>query len=72
MDKAVRDALAASFARVAPQTLAWFDVASPALLADGVLTAEPAALRESFRARVNPILKTARLPSIRLPSRARQ
>jgi phenylacetate-CoA oxygenase PaaI subunit len=55
--KAVRDALSASFARIAPGTLAWFDTATDELVQRGVLAEAGTGLRDRYRARVNPVLE---------------
>lgn len=59
--RAVREALAASFTRIAPDTLAWLDTATDELVQQGVLSAGAADLRGRYRARVNPILQSAGL-----------
>jgi 1,2-phenylacetyl-CoA epoxidase catalytic subunit len=57
----VRQALAASFNRIAPEALAWFDAATDELMSHGVVSQGAADLRANYRARVNPILKAAGL-----------
>lgn len=59
---AVRAALLASFDRVMPDALAWFEVADETLVAGGVLDAGRDELRSRFRARINPILDDTGLP----------
>lgn len=60
----VRGALVESLNRVAPDALAWFDVASPTIVHSGVLSGSPEALRGAFRSRVNGVLETAGLPPL--------
>lgn len=57
----VRAALQASFDRIVPDCLSWFDIAGATVLAEGVLSATPDELRRRFAARVNPVLQAARL-----------
>lgn len=61
---AVREVLAASFARVAPFSLQWFDLAHPALVEDRTLDVGAEALRDRFCARVNPVLSASGLPTL--------
>ena len=60
----VRQALIDSLNRVAPDTLAWFDLAAADLVTAGILKAGAAELRERFRAQVNEILTPVGLPAI--------
>lgn len=61
---AVRAALQSSFDRVLPDSLAWFDIASEALVAERLLSAGAGELRSRFAERVNPVLSAARLSLI--------
>jgi phenylacetate-CoA oxygenase PaaI subunit len=58
----VRDGLVRSLGEVATDALAWFEVAAPVLLEEGVLLADSEVLRDRFRGRVNPVLASAALP----------
>jgi phenylacetate-CoA oxygenase PaaI subunit len=61
---AVREALSASFNRVGAESLAVFDVASPALLDRQILSAGPSELRHRLRERLNPVLTQSGLPPL--------
>jgi len=60
--RAVRAALLASFERVMPDALAWFDVADTSLAAESILSAGSEELRDQFRERINAVLRDAGLP----------
>jgi ring-1,2-phenylacetyl-CoA epoxidase subunit PaaC len=49
---AVREQLAQAMDHVAPESMAWFDVADPTLVDDRTLSQNPETLRERYRSRV--------------------
>ena len=53
---AVRRALLDSFDRVMPEALAWFEIASPSLVAEGILDSDTPELRRRFRDRIEAVL----------------
>jgi phenylacetate-CoA oxygenase PaaI subunit len=54
--QAVREALEGSFSLVAPEALAWFEVATPDLIVQAVLRRSDGELRDIFIRRINTIL----------------
>lgn len=60
----VNQAMQKSFAKIAPDSLAWLEVADASLVGDGVLATGVEDLRGHFRGRVNPILSSAGLPPV--------
>jgi phenylacetate-CoA oxygenase PaaI subunit len=58
---AARAALAGSFSRVEPDSLGWFDVSAPQLVATRVVSADAATAREAYCRRINGILEAAGL-----------
>lgn len=54
--ESIRAATRAAYSRVLPDALAWFDVASPSLLTEGVLQADGSQLRQEYRRRMQPYL----------------
>ena len=61
---AVRDALAVAMRRVAPDAIAWFDVADDSIVKSGVLADTDSQAKARFLDRVNPVLTTAGLPRL--------
>jgi ring-1,2-phenylacetyl-CoA epoxidase subunit PaaC len=61
---AVREQLARAIDRVAPESLAWFDVADQSLVEDRTLSQSPEGMRERYRIRVNPVLSSVDLPIV--------
>jgi phenylacetate-CoA oxygenase PaaI subunit len=59
-----RQALEESFARVRPDALDWFELATPELVDHGVVALPAGELRPRFAARVNPVLAGAGLPTV--------
>jgi phenylacetate-CoA oxygenase PaaI subunit len=62
--RAVRDALASSIGLVAPQSLAWFDVAGRELVRDGIVDRHPDEQRIILRDRINEVLHQTDSPLI--------
>jgi phenylacetate-CoA oxygenase PaaI subunit len=60
----VKVALQRSLDRVTSESLAWFDVAGPQLVSDAVLRTGADGLRDTFRARVNPVLAAVDLTTV--------
>jgi phenylacetate-CoA oxygenase PaaI subunit len=61
--QAVQEQLTSAFSAVLPCALDLFSLASPALVEERVLSADADALRNRYRARVNPVLSAVSLPS---------
>lgn len=60
----VREALSASFDRVMPDALSWFNIADAELVQEGVIGLDANALRTRFAQRVNPVLDACGLATI--------
>src|SRR3954447_14219663 len=60
----VKRALEESLFEIGPQAVAWLGVATPELVADGVLSSSDTELQERLRQRTAPVLQRADLPAI--------
>ena len=60
----MREALAQSFGRVAPQALQLFRIAGDAVVRERVLSDNAEELRRRYRERINPVLQAADLEQI--------